>query len=333
MIKFLIKIIILICVGLAWWFFGTLVGGNDLEAKTFVVKRGQGLNEVSQNLHNSELIKNKFVFETWAWVKGIESKIVAGVYEIPEDVAIPQLLNILTLGSASDQSALTIVEGWDRGSDKLEETLTEHGLNYQEFLQLTASKTDWQADYDFLRDGSSTASLEGYLFPNTHFVNQDTTVRSLIIKLLNDFDKKLSPELRQEIAKQNKTIFEVITLASIVEREVPNDDDKKMIADIFLKRLDNNIGLQSDATINFITGKGTVQPTYEDTQVKSPYNTYIHRGLPPGPIASPGLAAIEAVIYPTSNPYYFFLTTLDTGEVIYSTTYDEHLDNKARYLK
>ena len=137
--------------------------------------------------------------------------------------------------------------------------------------------------------------------------------------------------MREEIKKQGKTIFEVVSLASIIEREVPNDEDKKMIADIFLKRLNIGMALQSDATINFITGKGMTQPTYDDLKIDSLYNSYLYPGLPPGPISNPGLSSIEAVIYPISNNYYFFLTTKE-GEVIYSVDYDEHLRNKAKYL-
>ena len=112
---------------------------------------------------------------------------------------------------------------------------------------------------------------------------------------------------------------------------VPQDEDKKMIADIFLKRLRDGIGLQSDATINFITNKGMAQPTYEDLKIDSLYNTYKYRGLTPGPISNPGLSSIKAVIYPISNEYYYFLTTEDST-VIYSKTYEEHLENKAKYL-
>ena len=105
-----------------------------------------------------------------------------------------------------------------------------------------------------------------------------------------------------------------------------------MVADIFYKRLDRNIALQSDASVNYITGKGLVQPSLEDTKIDHPYNTYKYRGLPPGPISNPGLNAITAAIYPKENPYYYFLTTKETGEVIYSLTYDQHLENKAKYL-
>jgi len=183
-----------------------------------------------------------------------------------------------------------------------------------------------------LADAPAGASLEGYLFPNTHFISAETTEEDLVRKLLQDFDVKLSSDLRNEIASQGKTIFETVTLASIIEREVPQDKDKKMIADVFRKRLAIGMALQSDATVNFVTGKNKAQPSLADLAIDSPYNTYKYRGLPPGPISSPGLASIKAVIYPTPNQYYYFLTTLDEGEVIYGVSYEDHLANKAKYL-
>jgi UPF0755 protein len=150
--------------------------------------------------------------------------------------------------------------------------------------------------------------------------------------MLDNFNKKLTPELVTEINKQQKTVHEIITLASIIEKEVSNDNDRKLVADIFYKRLEKGIGLQSDATVNYVTGKSTTRPSAQDLAVDSPYNTYKYKGLPPGPISNPGISAILAAIYPTSNPYFYFLTTPD-GKVIYSKAYQEHLQAKAQYYK
>jgi len=149
---------------------------------------------------------------------------------------------------------------------------------------------------------------------------------------LANFNAKLTPELRQEIVKQKKSFFEVLTLASIIEKEVSEPEDMKMVADIFYKRLKAGIALQSDATVNYATGKSLIQPTYQDLSVNSLYNTYRYPGLPPGPISNPGINALKAAIYPTPNPYYYFLTT-ESGQAIYSKTYEEHLINKNKYLK
>jgi len=224
---------------------------------------------------------------------------------------------------------VTLLEGWTRGLMK--DTLEAAELDHTKFMSLSSSVNNFQDAYDFLEDAPGSASLEGYIFPDTYFIDASTGEEGLIKKALNNFDRKLTRELREEIDRQGKTIFEVVTLASIVEREVPSYDDKQMIADIFLKRLEAGIGLQSDATVNYVTGKGLAQPTLDDLAIDSPYNTYKYRGLPPGPISNPGIDSIKAVIYPTSNDYYYFLTTKE-GEVIYSIDYEEHLDNKAKYL-
>lgn len=326
----ILKIILTLCVLAVFIFLFILTQNNGTEGEQkFLVKNGQGVNEISHNLDEAGLIKSKLVFETWLWLKKSEDKIQAGVYDVPAGVSIRRLVNMFLIGSSSSQRAITLLEGWSRPF--MAEAAAKVGYSADEFLELTAKKSSWEDKYDFLSDAPDSASLEGYIFPDTYFVDDSTSLQTLVAKCLNNFDKKLTDDLRQEIESQGKTIYEVITLASIIEREVPVSSDKKMIADVFLKRLDAGIGLQSDATINFITGKKDPSPSLDDLQIDSPYNTYKYRGLPPGPIASPGIDSIEAVLYPTSNDYYYFLTT-DEGEVIYSKTHEEHVANKQKYL-
>ncbi|MBT4349518.1 endolytic transglycosylase MltG [bacterium] len=330
MIK-IIKFIILIAIIIAAWFFLVLNRGNDIEQKSFIIKSGQGVNEISGNLKDADLIKNKLVFETWLWLNKVEDDVKAGIYVMPADISIRRLANLILNIPANQQQTFTIIEGWHRRWPQLKDLLVEHNFTHDNFLSLTDSKQDWQDEYDFLIDATSNATLEGYLYPDTYFIDANTSLESLIRKSLNNFDKKLTADLRAEIAHQNKSIFEILTLASIVEREVSGLADKKMVADIFWKRIKAGIGLQSDATVNFVTGKGLAQPTFADLEIDSLYNTYKYRGLPPGPISSPSIETIEAVIYPTANEYYYFLTTPE-GEAIYSKTYDEHLQNKYKYL-
>jgi len=330
MIKKIFLLIIVLALGIAAWFVITVVSGNSSKtAQTFSVAKGQGVNEISRALYDKGIIKNKFVFETWLWLEKSEGKIVAGIYNFPANVSIRQLKNILVLGPGNSQRSITLLEGWTR--QMMASALDKNSLSGQSFLALTDDRNLWGNDYDWLADMPVGASLEGFIFPDTYYINDETTARDLVVKALNNFDKKLTPTIRYEIERQGKTIFEVITLASIIEREVPQATDKKMIADVFLKRLDKDIGLQSDATVNYITGKGLTQPTAADLSIDSPYNTYKYRGLPPGPISNPGLDSIEAVVYHTKNNYYYFLTTKE-GKVIYSRTYEEHLANKKKYL-
>lgn len=327
--KFIIKLVLFFIIIVGICFVLLVVGGNGTSQRTFVIREGQGVNQISAELYDANLIKNKFVFETWLWIKKSEDNIIAGVYQIPKDISIRHLANLFIVGPGDSQYAVTILEGWTRGL--MNDTLAKAELDPEQFMALSARASDFKDTYDFLSDAPAGASLEGYIFPDTYFVDQSTSEEDFIIKTLNNFDRKLTPAIREELNQQGKTIFEVITLASIVEREVPKLSDKKMVADVFLKRLHAGIGLQSDATVNYVTGKGLAQPSLEDLQIDSPYNTYKYKGLPPGPISNPGIDSIVAVVYPTANDYYYFLTTVD-GEVIYSRTYDEHLVNKAKYL-
>ena len=150
--------------------------------------------------------------------------------------------------------------------------------------------------------------------------------------MLDNFDIKLNNEMRAEIEKQGKTIDEVIVLASIVEKEAAKYEDRRMAADIFLKRLKAGMPLQSDATINYITKKGTTRPSYEDLEIQSLYNTYTNKGLPPAPISNPSLSSIQAVIYPIDNDYYYFLTDND-GNIHYGRNMEEHQVNREKYLE
>lgn len=330
MIKFIIKLIFFGGLVFGAWFFFGVVSSNDMEEnKVFVIEQGQGVNEISRNLYDEGIIKNKFVFETWLWLNKNETKVNAGSYNVEAGTSVRQLSNLFLIGTKETQDSFTILEGWNR--KEIAAALDKKGIDGDDFLKLTQNAGDWKEYYHFLSDAPSQATLEGFIFPNTHYINKNTIATDIIQKTLVDFDKKLTTELRDEIERQGKTVFEVVTLASIVEKEVPVYADKQMIADVFLKRLEDGIGLQSDATVNFVTGKNTPQASLEDLKNESPYNTYKWRGLPPGPIANPGIDSIEAVIYPTKNDYYYFLTTHE-GEVIYSRDYDEHLANKRKYL-
>lgn len=329
MIKIIKRLILIGILLFSYSLFVLLESDKSKGLKTFDIKSGIGVNEISYNFHKEGLIKNKFIFETYLWLLKSEEKVKAGRYIITEGTSIFDLTKIILKGPEEDQIAIILLEGWDRRL--IAEELSSNNLSESIFLDLSKVNTEYVSKFTFLESIPNNQSLEGYIFPDTYYINANTDENDFIVKTLNNFNNKVNEELREEIKKQDKTIFEVITLASIIEREVPNDNDKKMIADIFLKRLNIGMALQSDATINFITGKGMAQPTYADLEIDSLYNTYIYNGLTPGPISNPGLSSIEAVVYPIFNDYYFFLTTKE-GEVIYSIDYDEHLRNKAKYL-
>ena len=202
---------------------------------------------------------------------------------------------------------------------------------------ITSSK-DYSLKFDFLKDKPEGYSLEGYLFPDTYRFYQDATADEIITKMLENFDRKLTPKMRSDIAAQGHTIFQIVTMASLIEKEAPinyatgDNSDAKIISGIFWNRLKNGQPLQSCATLAYVLGENKAQYSEADTEIDSPYNTYFYKGLPVAPISNPGILAIEAAIYPTENNYNFFLTPSGTKNIIFSKTYEEHLMNKNKYL-
>ncbi len=332
-----VKIFLLGCLVIlvtAWIWFTYQINlrpSTDTTNIIFIIDQGDGVNKISEKLFQAGLIKSKFAFETSTWFWGKEDKFIAGRYNLNKGMTIRELTRYLTTTATPRERDITIIEGWNTKqiADYLEKEGIVSGTDFLNYVSKV--NPELKSDYQFLEDLDINESLEGYLFPDTYRIFNKATTSEIVGKMLANFDKKLTTELREEIARQGKTIEEVITLASIVEKEVATGEDQKIVAGIFEKRLRDNYPLQSDASVNYITGKGLVQPTREDTQIDNPHNTYKYVGLPPGPICNPGISSIMAVIYPNQTPYYYFLTTPD-GQVIYSKTYSEHLANKGKYL-
>ncbi len=325
----LIAVVIII---LAVYFLGAIFSPPARGEKTiyFKIEPGEGVNKISANLQNYGLIKNGLIFKAYVFLIGSKSKLLAGEHELNTNMNIIDIVKSLaTNEDKAKEKKITIIEGW--GAKEIADYLEKQQLvKNEEFLK--AIKIDkWRGDYDFL-SGVKAKTVEGFLFPDTYRVFADASVDDIIKKMLDNFDKKLTDKMREDIIVQKRNIFEVITLASIVEREGLSENDKKMMADIFWRRINLSMGLQSDATINYITGKNKTRPSLDDIKTDSPYNTYKYRGLPPGPISNPGLVAIEAAIYPAKNDYLFFLTDKD-GRAIFAETYEKHQENIRKYLE
>jgi UPF0755 protein len=199
--------------------------------------------------------------------------------------------------------------------------------------------SDRSSEYAFLADKPKYYGLEGYLFPDTYRIYASSTVDEVITKMLDNFDVKLTPKMRADIKAQGKTIYSIITMASIIEKEAPinyqkgDNREARIISGIFWNRLKIGQGLQSDATLSYIFNDNKSQHSGAELDVNSLYNTYKYRGLPPSPICNPGLLAIEAAIYPLTSDYYFFLTPKGKDQVIYARDYEEHKRNIDKYLR
>ena len=297
-----------------------------------VITAGQGSTEIGYALAAAGVVKNPWLFIGYAYVSGQGSRLQPGSYRLPKNLTVRQLANRLSQISQSRRRSeiqITIPEGWS--NREISAYLEKQGVvTAEEFNQVVQHKAAWWDEYDFLSSRPVDRDLEGYLFPDTYKIFTDATAKDLVRKMLDNFGRKVTPKLREEIAQQGKTLHEVLTFASIIEREVPDGPDRPKVAGVFAKRLEIGMPLQSDATVNYVTGKKEPRPSADDLRQESLYNTYIHKGLPPGPINNPGLSAIVAALNPESVPYLYYLTTPE-GVVIYSRTHDEHVQAKARY--
>lgn len=333
--------IIIAIVG-GWFIFAP--PSSDATEKVFAITKGEGVNEISLHLEEQNFIRNKFVFEVYVWFKNLQSKFQAGEYILRQNMSVAEIVETLIAGKLDKERNIKILEGWN--NKEIANYLEHEGVVKKDvFLETVKHFESGSMDYDFLNDRPEGATLEGYLFPDTYRIykeipkeflggrdNESALAEHIIGKMLDNFDKKLTSDLRDEIARQKKTIFEIVIMASIIEKEVRGSEDRAMVADIFWRRLWAGMPLQADSTVNYATGKSVSRASLGDIDFDSPYNTYKYPGLPAGPIGNPGLEAIRAAIYPKPNNYWYFLTT-DDGKVIYSRNFEEHKANKAKYLK
>ncbi|MEK7518489.1 MAG: endolytic transglycosylase MltG [Patescibacteria group bacterium] len=308
--------------------------GPLAEAKQVTIVSGMGVKLIAQQLQADGVIARPFIFETTAALDGVRSSFQAGTFTIPARVSVSKVIEILTTKPDADEVTVRIPE--DVTAKEIAAILEQAGvLSASDFftaVETTDSRTVApDSTYDFLRDKPTTANLEGYLFPDTYRFFKRATPAHVVKKFLDNFEAKVASTVLGDIRASGHTVFEVVTLASIVDKEVRTDTDRRIAAGIFWKRIEIGMALQSDATVNYVTGKQALQPTNVDLSVGSPYNTYQNRGLPPGPIGNPSLSAIRAVANPEASPYLYFLHKPD-GTTVFSKTYEEHVANKQKYL-
>jgi UPF0755 protein len=238
------------------------------------------------------------------------------------------------LSAKAPQKTVTFVEGWN--NNDISDYLQKQDIASSADFLTAVSKFD-VSGYEALSSKPQTQSLEGFLFPDTYFIPANPpagqNISDIIIKkALDNFSQKITPAMLQQANAQGMSLYQIIILASIIEKESGgNQDDRETIAGVFYNRLKAGMPLESDATVSFAVGHSPI--TTADTQINSPYNTYKYQGLPPGPICNPGLDSIMAALYPTASNYLYFLTIPQTGRAVFAVTYAEHLKNKSEYLK
>lgn len=266
------------------------------------------------------------------------------VYMQVQDYREEQRRRVEALQKKAEEVKVTVIEGWtlEQMAEKFEES---EMFSAKDFLK--AAENFDTSEYPLVYKPSMT-SLEGYLFADTYRFAKGSTPEEVIGKMLENFSKRVTSlgvtqdqeqftiagyEDLQLVGGDNEpgvSLYDIITLASIIERESGGKgpmslaDERALVAGVFYNRLLIGQGLESDATVNYITGKNTPGVSISDTEINSPYNTYRYAGLPPGPIGSPSLGSIQAALRPTKSDFYYFLHRQPSGEVVFSKTFSEH---------
>ncbi len=294
------------------------VNPASTEEIRFVIPKGQSIARIGERLTEAGLIKNPWVFRLLVKQQNAENAIQAGSFLLAASMTPAQLIQEMTKGT--DDIWVTFLEGWRR--EEMAESLSELDLpNYdpQEFLDLTVGK-------------------EGYLFPDTYLVQRSVTAEDIVNLMTSTFEKKVEEDLADQIESSGKPLDEIITMASLVQREAKGAQQLRVVSGVLWNRVDIGMALNVDATLQYIKGYNQAQqswwvpPLAVDKEINSPFNTYMVAGLPPSPICNPGLDAIKAALDPAETNYLYYIHDTE-GQVHFAETLDQHNANVQQYLR
>jgi UPF0755 protein len=326
-----------------WYIYTSPVDYNSNQEVEFSITKGESTQEIANKLHEHGLIRSPVLFRVYTYVGGVSGSLQAGDYLLSTSMRMPEIA-LRFAGGDFMQRQFRLLEGWSLKNIALEleeqelflqddffHTAGIPGVDYREDGSAPKPK-DFSEEFPFLKGKPDYVSLEGYLFPDTYSVAKGDTPEDVIRRALRNFEEQLTPEIVKEIEAQKKTLFEVLTMASIIEKEVRSLKDKKLVSGILWKRLAEGMRLQVDATVVYVREGNYYKVTIDETFTESPYNTYRNDGLPPGPISNPGLESIEAALYPTDSPYWFY-SSPSINRTIFSRTFEEHKAAADAYVR
>lgn len=322
-------LMLLLSLAVALFFFLLSAVSNGFNHSVFEINKGTGFQAIAEKLYDQKLIRSPKVFMAYGVLTGAAHRLKPGNYQLSAGSSTPEILNVIKKGPTID-SVVTLIEGMT--VKDIESVLAEQGILPNGSIAKVSLK-ELKIKYPFL---DNARSLEGFLFPDTYrFYKQSESV-TVVEKMLDNFAKKATPFL---INNKQLTTNELITVASLLEKEAPDYKDRQLIAGIIYKRLQLGMALQIDATITYAKCGGKFMTCDEpkvfrnDLDFQSAYNTYLHNDLPPGPIGNPGLDSIKAALNPIKSDYLYYLSDPKTKRTIYSKTLDEHIENRAKYLR
>lgn len=296
------------------------------ETQTVVIESGMGAKEIAGLLSENGIIKSRLLFEAAARKGGYSSRLMPGSLKIEDGMSYSQILeNICTPGRDAldnrSDNALVIPEGYELR--QIRDEFVRLGICTAEEFDAAADPSLY--DYAFLEGLPERDNpLEGYLFPDTYYFEKNDSARDVIDMMLKNFDEHFTQKYYNRAAELNMSVDDIIILASIIERETDSENERAKVAGVFYNRLKTGMALQSCATVQYILQERKPVLSVADTKIESPYNTYLHKGLPVGPIASPGMECINAALYPEDTDALYFVMGKD-GKHIFSKTYEEHL--------
>lgn len=329
----LVALLVLVLAGAGggWWAWQeyesrlepVAVGADEMVLVT--IPQGASTHEIAALLYEQNVIRDPLAFRLYARQHKLDQSLQAGEFMVSPGMDVATLLNTLIEGTVVTYP-FTVPEGLT--VEQTADLLAELGLvDRDRFIELAR-------DPSFLPDGVAPPDdvlepLEGYLFPDTYHIPRGYTEEQIIRLMVSRFEQVMDESLRERAAELDMTVYEVVTLASIVEREATSND-RTGVASVFHNRLRIGMKLDSCATINYVLDEPKLILTYADLETPSPYNTYLNTGLPPGPIASPGEAAIRATLFPDETDYFYFVVTGDGGHA-FASNYAEHEQNRIRF--
>jgi UPF0755 protein len=305
--------------------------GRNPATVDFVVSAGESVDSIAARLEQAEVVQSSWALGAYLRREGLDARVQAGQFAFAPGLTVPAVAEALQYGGAV-QTKVTLLEGWT--SAEMDVYLTEQGLSGENDFHLYVIEGGGTVgnEPDSFVAGRPVASLEGYLFPATYYVDPaGDTAASLVDKMVLEMGKRLV-QLGYEPARSERTLHEILTIASIVELEERSSTEQPRVADILWRRYDAGWALGADATLFYTLGHKT-ELTAADLALDSPYNTRKNIGLPPTPVSNPGESALRAALHPEANEYWYYLHDTQTGQIYYGRTLEEHNANKAKYLR
>ncbi|MDR2676905.1 MAG: endolytic transglycosylase MltG [Endomicrobium sp.] len=301
------RLIVLIMVFCLLFYYSYVLFFNADDKIKVIIKNGDNAISIASYLEKNNFIFSKELFLGLVKIANLQKKFKAGIYNFSKKDSIFKILRKLTTGP-DDILRLTIPEG-NTVKQTAEIISRVIDINKERFIKMAEDK-----------------NIEGYLMPETYFITFGMNEEQLIKMMLSEFYKKITPQMYERAKKININFKDIIIMASIIEKETVKNDEKPIIASIFYNRLNRNIKLQSCATVLYAMGINKPKLTYKDIKFNSQYNTYIHFGLPPGPICSPGIESIKAALYPSNTKNMFFVSE-GYGRHLFAKNFEEHKKN------